>query len=131
MFRFTLIVVSLCTLLCYGQTNLVDIKPDREYENILIKEISKDSLQSNFVIWIKHSVPAHYHHEHTETIYVLEGKGEMSIGATSLVIKPGDFIVIAPNTIHSVTKVKGKKPLKVLSTQAPLFEGNDRIFVKP
>jgi quercetin dioxygenase-like cupin family protein len=131
MLRFNLILFFLTALLCYGQTNLADIKPDRAYENILINEISKDSLQSNFVIWVKHSVPAHYHREHTESIYVIEGKGEMALGDKTLSLKPGDFIVIEPNTIHSVTKVKGKRPLKVLSTQAPFFDGSDRMIVKP
>lgn len=114
-----------------GQINLNDIKPDEAFENISIKEISKDSLQSNFVIWIKHAVPAHYHENHTESIYVISGKGEMTIGSKTLNIRTGDFIVIPAKTVHSVTKVKGNKPLKVLSNQAPMFDGSDRFFVKP
>ena len=66
----------------FGQTNLNKIAPNKTDEAISIEAISHDSLQSSFVIWIKKSVPAHYHKDHTETIYVLGGKGIMKIGAT-------------------------------------------------
>jgi quercetin dioxygenase-like cupin family protein len=115
----------------FGQTNLNKIAPNKTDEAISIETISHDSLQSSFVIWIKKSVPAHYHKDHTETIYVLGGKGIMKIGATLFSIKKGDFCVIKPNMVHEVLKVTSKKPLKVLSTQAPYFDGSDRIWINP
>ncbi|MFM7566251.1 MAG: cupin domain-containing protein [Flavobacteriales bacterium] len=123
--------VILATFTGYGQTNLNKIARKKTAEPIIINAISHDSLQSSFVIWIKNSVPAHYHKDHTETIYVLEGKGEMRIGTTRFSIKKGDFFVIKPNMVHEVLKITSRKPLKVLSTQAPYFDGSDRIWINP
>jgi mannose-6-phosphate isomerase-like protein (cupin superfamily) len=42
-------------------------------------------------------------------------------------IKHGDVIFIPKNTFHSV-KTTSKEPLKVISIQAPYFDGKDRVF---
>jgi mannose-6-phosphate isomerase-like protein (cupin superfamily) len=44
-------------------------------------------------------------------------------------IKKGDVIFVPKGTGHSVVK-KGKKALKVISVQAPFFDGKDRIFLR-
>ena len=102
-----------------------------EFENIHVLKISEDSHQSSFVIWVKDSVPEHYHNDHTENIIVISGKAVMTIDGESVTIKKGDFINIPEGTKHSVTKVLGHSALKVLSIQMPLFDGKDRIFTKP
>lgn len=129
-------VVFFFVLLCWGASYSQDLRslqalePSSEYENIHVEKISEDSLQSSFVIWIKKSVSEHYHAEHTENIIVISGKAEMTLGNATFLIQKGDHLTIPKGTAHSVTKVFGRKPLKVLSIQAPRFDGSDRIFTK-
>ena len=99
-----------------------------DYENIHVVKLESDSLASSFLIFIKKSVRKHKHEFHTEHVYVLEGEGEMILGDKNLSIKKGDLIFIPKNTAHSVT-VTSKNPLKIISVQAPKFEGKDRVFV--
>lgn len=122
-----------CTLILFGQTNqsLKKIKPTAEFENIHVLKISEDTHQSSFVIWVKDSVPEHYHNDHTENIIVLSGKAIMTVGGKSITIKKGDFINVPEGIKHSVTRVLGHSPLKVISIQTPLFDGKDRTFTKP
>lgn len=105
------------------------IEPELEFENIWVKKISDSPEQSTFLIWIKHEVPLHKHLEHTELIYVISGKGEMTLNDEKLVIKKGDFFTIQKNTIHGL-KVLSSTPVKVLSIQSPQFDGSDRILIE-
>jgi quercetin dioxygenase-like cupin family protein len=97
-------------------------------ESIKVQKIAGDSLTSSFIIEIKDKVKKHYHREHSETIYVIDGKGEMILGDKTIQVKPGDYLFIPKGTVHAV-KVTSKNPLKVLSIQAPLFDGKDRILL--
>lgn len=104
------------------------IEPDQNFENVYVKKISEDSLQSSFIIWIKKDVKGHFHNEHTENIVVIEGRAEMLLDGRRIIIKEGDHLNIPKGTKHAVTKVFTRKPLKVLSIQSPYFDGKDRIF---
>lgn len=119
------------TSLSFGQsnekTNLKEISPEKEYDNILVKDLYSDAKASYFVIWIKKGVKSHKHLKHTESIIVLDGEGEMTVGKNKFDIKQGDHFTIPENTFHSV-RVTSKTPLKVVSVQAPEFFGKDRIF---
>ena len=108
-------------------TNLKDIQPHEEYENILVKKIDTDSKSTSFVIWIKKGVKSHKHETHAEVIHVLEGKGVMTINKKAFDVKDGDYFRIPENTFHSL-KVLSNEPMKVLSIQAPEFLGKDRVF---
>lgn len=57
-----------------------DIKPNKNFENIMVEKIFEDSLQSAFVIWIKKNAPKYYHEYHIAYIQVLRGKALMHIG---------------------------------------------------
>ena len=50
----------------------------------------------------------------------------MTLGSITKEIKAGDIIFIPANTFHEV-KVTSEKPLKVISIQAPEFDGTDRV----
>lgn len=114
----------------FAQESLNDIQPDDPaYENVHVKKIAGDERSTTFVIWVKQGVKSHYHADHTEQLVVLDGKGTMTIGDKNFEIKRGDFINIPKGAHHSVV-VKSKKPLKVLSIQAPEFLGKDRIWVE-
>ncbi len=108
----------------------MELKPSHSFENLLVQRVSEDSLQCSFVIWVKDSVPCHMHLEHTESVLVLQGKALMVVGSSEFWIKKGDLVTIPKNTPHGVKQVKGMRILKVLSTQAPFFDGTDRIFIE-
>ena len=108
---------------------LKEILPDQEFENVYVKKIAEDSLQSSFIIWIKQDVKGHFHQQHTENIVVIEGRAEMLFDGRRIIVKEGDYLNIPKGTRHSVTKVFSRKPLKVLSIQAPNFDGKDRVFI--
>lgn len=97
-------------------------------ENIYNRFLFGDSLASTFCIVIKKEVKAHKHVEHSENVIVLEGEGKMKLGDKEFRIKKGDALFIPKNTVHSVLSI-GKVPLKVLSIQAPLFDGKDRVMI--
>jgi len=105
------------------------IAPEKDYENILVKKLSDDQLQTSFMIWVKNSVKLHKHNHHTENIYVVKGKGEMTIGDQKFIIKKGDYFTIPKGTPHAL-KVLSHGPVQVVSIQSPKFVGTDRIFIK-
>lgn len=126
---FLFISCLLCSFVTIGQ-NIVDVKklkPQEEYDNILIKKLDTDSNATSFVIWVKKGVKSHKHVNHSEVLYVIEGEGEMTIGKAINPIKAGDYFRIPKNTYHAL-KVTSKMPMKVISVQAPEFYGKDRVF---
>ena len=129
--RLLIILLIVNSTYGFGQTfeGLENYSPSGDYENISVHKITEDSLQSCFIIWVKHGVKAHYHADHTENIVVISGEGMMTLGEEIFLIKKGDYINIPKGTVHSVTQVLSEEPLKVLSIQSPQFLGNDRIFV--
>lgn len=102
--------------------------PSEDYENVHIQKLDSDPRVSTFLIWVKESVKEHYHKDHTEVVYVLEGTGTLMLGEREQELHPGDYIFIPPGTRHSV-KVTSKDPMKVISVQTPEFDGSDRVFV--
>lgn len=129
-FGLTFSILTLFLFDGFGQNfpkNLLSLSPDADYENIHVKALDKDSMACTYVIWVKESVSEHYHVEHTEVIYVLEGSGIMKIEDATMTLKAGDYALIPANARHSV-KVISADPLKVLSIQTPYFDGSDRHF---
>jgi mannose-6-phosphate isomerase-like protein (cupin superfamily) len=127
------IVVLTASLLLFGSVNaerlvLSEIKPPADLENIHVVKIASDSYSSDFIIFVKKQVPLHKHVEHSETIYVLEGKGHFQLGDQTIEIVAGDYIRVPKGTPHSV-KVLSSIPLKIISVQAPEFFGKDRVKV--
>ncbi|PCJ65017.1 MAG: hypothetical protein COA58_12160 [Bacteroidetes bacterium] len=104
------------------------INPDStDYPNVYVKKVAEDSMQSSFIIWIKRSVQPHYHAHHTEIVEILSGKGRMTLNGETFIVHKHDIIFIPKGSVHSVKNLH-HRPLKVLSIQAPKFDG-DRIFV--
>ena len=122
----SLFLIGICAF-AQNHWNISDIQPNEEFDNIFIEKLSSDSLSSSFVIWVKKMVSSHKHILHTESLYVIEGEGNMIIGEDEFKISAGSYLVIPPSTFHSV-QVTSDKPLKVVSVQAPEFLGEDRIF---
>ncbi|WP_448548379.1 cupin domain-containing protein [Thalassotalea fusca] len=108
---------------------LGDTQANEQYDNIRVVPLNSNKDASDYVIFIKEKVKAHYHAEHTELVYILEGTAKMRLGEEVLMVTAGDYIRIPPKTIHDVS-VTSKTPLKVLSIQTPEFKGQDRHFVE-
>lgn len=113
----------------HAQTNILQLQPDKAYDNISVQKLATDTNSTSFVIWVKNNVKSHKHAHHTETLYVLEGEADMKLGGEEVKLVPGIYLNIPANTFHSV-KVTSQIPLKVLSVQAPEFLGEDRVFEK-
>ena len=104
------------------------ISPPAKMENVFVKPLFLDSSDvSSYIIFVKHEVKTHKHLEHAEHVYVLEGEGIMTLDEKEFAIKKGSLIFIPKNTFHAVRTSSGI-PLKVISIQAPYFDGRDRIF---
>lgn len=127
---FVLFLVAGGSLFAQLHIQTDTLTPPDSYENVFVRPVQHDSLQSVFVIWIKKEVKLHYHLEHTESVWILDGKATMLLDGKEMEVKKGDYILIPKQTPHAVTKVHGRKPLKVLSIQAPYFDGKDRILVE-
>jgi len=124
---------AILTFLCFNLLKAQDymeldtIKAPASFENIYNRTLYSDSLTSSFVIFIKKEVKEHKHETHAEHVVVLEGTAVMKLDGRSFKIKKGDMVFIPKNTWH-YAKTTSKVPLKVLSIQAPNFDGKDRIF---
>ena len=130
-----LLLISLFWMACfwsYAQNlwHTDTLRVPKNFENVHVQTLAHDSLQSVFVIWVKKEVKGHFHAAHTECIVVLEGKALMRLNDQIITIKRGDVIHVPSGTKHAVLEVKGNKTLKVLSIQAPYFDGKDRIFIQ-
>ena len=104
------------------------IEPTNEdYDNISITKLSTNSDATTFAIWIKKKVKIHKHINHTEHVYIKQGKGKFQLADSLYNVKTGDLIIIPKNTWHGVI-VESKNPMKVISIQSPEFFGKDRVF---
>lgn len=112
-----------------GARNVDTIGSSSKSVNLYNSPLYSDSLASSFCIVIKKEVKEHKHLYHCEHVIVNEGEGLMKLGDKTFTIKKGDVIFIPKNTVHSV-KNTGEKPLKVISIQAPYFDGKDRIMTE-
>jgi mannose-6-phosphate isomerase-like protein (cupin superfamily) len=104
------------------------VKPEKELENITPYPLFSDPHATSVLLWIKKGVKPHYHASHSEHVVVLKGKGLMQLGEDSFEIRKGDIIFIPQGTVHAVTVQSGT--LKVISIQAPQFDGSDRVMVE-
>lgn len=128
----SLIIICFFSQAAFSQNpyqSLDTIKTPATYENIYVRTLYVDSADvSSYVIFIKKEVKTHKHVSHAEHVVVLEGVGMITLGDQKFKIKKGDVIFIPKGTYHSVTSISKKSALKVLSLQAPFFDGKDRVF---
>jgi mannose-6-phosphate isomerase-like protein (cupin superfamily) len=94
-----------------------------------VKALHSDSLSSSFIIEIPAEVKLHCHAHHTEQVVVLSGEADMRLGDQNIHIKAGDVVFIPKGTPHSA-KVTSPFPLRIISIQAPYFDGSDRIMLE-
>ena len=125
------LISQISYLISFSQTlqTADTIKAPAAYDNIYSRPLYSDSLASSFVIFIKKEVKKHKHISHSEHVYILEGEGEMLLGDKIIQVKKGDVIFIPKGTVHSF-KTTSYIPAKIISVQAPYFDGKDRVFVE-
>lgn len=99
-------------------------------EAVHVSPLHSDSTCSSFLICIDTEVRMHLHRMHTEHVFVLDGEAIMQLGDQERRVKAGDTIVIPAGTPHGA-KVTSKEPLRVVSVQAPRFDGSDRVLIDP
>ncbi|MCY7408765.1 MAG: cupin domain-containing protein [Chitinophagales bacterium] len=109
--------------------NLLALKQKQPYDNIVSQQINSDSSVTSTLIWIKDVVKPHYHADHSEQVYVIEGNGQMLLGSQSIAVGSGDLIYIPKGMVHALRVIGKDKVMKVLSIQTPQFDGSDRVMV--
>lgn len=88
-----------------------------------------NATSSASLIQVRSGVRSHYHANHDEIVYILKGKGVMTVGAETRAIQAGDLIVMQRGIVHKVIN-KSAQPLVALSIMCPPFDGEDRIFTE-
>ena len=128
-FIFITSILILCSSAYSQKIDVETLKPNSEdFENIHVKKIAEDTFQSSYVIWVKQQVKPHYHAHHSEYIHVLKRYGGWWALSPRLASGKGEVVFIAQKGIRAVSSVS-REPLKVISIQTPLFDG-DRIWVE-
>lgn len=126
------IFLYLFPLLFCGMLHAQSIHPSGltppEAQGIRKQALFSDERVSSTLLWISDEVKLHKHASHSEHVVVLSGKGEMRLGEETFTVRKGDVIFIPQGTPHSVKVSKGV--LKVISVQAPQFDGTDRILLE-
>jgi mannose-6-phosphate isomerase-like protein (cupin superfamily) len=122
-----LIIAFILTTALRAQVISTDTISSRDTVKNYVHTLHTDSLSSSCII-IPKEVKPHYHASHAEQVVVLSGEADMMLGDQKLHIKAGDVIIIPKGVVHSVI-VTSKDPLKIVSVQAPYFDGTDRIML--
>lgn len=90
-----------------------------------VSEVKLDSITSDgrFSILDEYwhpnfKVVPHFHKEHAEVFYVIDGQVEWTVGGETHLMGPGSMVYIPPDTVHSV-KVVGDKDYHGLMIYQP------------
>lgn len=100
---------------------------DQEISNL---PLHAGSTTSASLIQVRQEVKSHYHAAHDEIVYVLGGKGVMTVAGETRAIQAGDLVTVERGAVHSVLN-KSAQPLVALSIMSPPFDGEDRIYTEP
>jgi mannose-6-phosphate isomerase-like protein (cupin superfamily) len=122
----SLILVCVCHAAFAQRVDLLAYHAPADWQNVAVEKIADDSLSTSFLIWVREGVKKHFHELHTEHVTIIEGTGEMTLGDSTFIVKPGDFLLIPKGVPHAVTALA---PMKVLSIQTPRWTKEDRVFL--
>ena len=75
-------------------------------------------------------IKMHYHKYRDEIAYIIKGEAIFTVSGKNYTAKAGDLMYIPALTLHRVAII-GNETLQTVSTFAPPFDGNDRIYVEP
>lgn len=82
-----------------------------------------DGEVSFHVVEISIDAKLHYHKNHREIYYILEGNGFLELDGEKLAVKPGSSIMINPGCRH-----RALGNLKVINVSLPAFDPEDEFF---
>ena len=91
--------------------------------------IAYDEQAASFLLSIPTETKMHYHNDHSEQIMLIEGEGMVLMGYKTIKLKRNELIFITKGTPHKIIN-SGKRKLKVLSIQAPFYDGTDKIILE-
>lgn len=129
--KFCLTIALLFSINSFAQQHMnlnAMIEPEVAPGKTVVQSLFSDSLVTSTIIYISKEVRLHKHLSHSEHVLVLSGEGEMQLGTKTYRIKKDDLIFIPKGVPHSV-KTVSSTPLKVISIQAPMFDGKDRVML--
>jgi quercetin dioxygenase-like cupin family protein len=69
--------------------------------------------------------PPHFHHDHEEYFFILEGQFELTVGGTTTVAGPGSMVFVPRETVHAF-KYVGESKGRILEWATP--GGQERYF---
>jgi len=100
--------------------------PLKEGDTMTSVELMRGDGVSAHLFQVRSRMRPHYHKEHSETVYLLEGSGILILGDRAYPVNEGTLLMIPRGVIHSY---EAKQPTSVLSIFDTPFDGADRIFV--
>jgi quercetin dioxygenase-like cupin family protein len=60
----------------------------------------------------------HFHREHADTFYVLDGELELIVDGDTVQAVPGDLVAAAPGVVHAFAN-RGERPVRFLNLHSP------------
>jgi quercetin dioxygenase-like cupin family protein len=109
---------------------VVKANPIDPTRGALLTEVARGDQASVNVWQMTKGMPAHFHRNHEEVIFVKSGRAEVRIGERTVTMEAGDLVLIPRNTVHAA-RTLGAGPYRGISVFAPAFDGKDRIMVEP
>ena len=100
--------------------------PLKAVDSLTTVELLRGQGVSAHLTQVRTRVRPHFHKDHGETVYVIEGSGIFIMGDRVYTLKPGSLIMVPRGVVHSY---EAKQPTAVLSFFDPPFDPADRIFV--
>ncbi len=102
-----------------GQRATLDEDGVADGEFVITKEQSGGRYSILYSRWLStFEVPPHYHKDHSETFFVVDGQVEWTVGGETHVMNHGDAVFIPPNVVHSV-RVVGGKDMRIMLIYEP------------
>jgi quercetin dioxygenase-like cupin family protein len=65
-----------------------------------------------------HGAGPHFHEQHVDTFYVLEGEVELTVAGETVHARPGDLVHVPPGVVHSFGNASDE-PARFLNVHAP------------
>ncbi len=101
----------------------VEMKPHPKFEGVKIgfittKERTKEMSITLLEISPGIEIPSHTHEKEVDSIFVLEGEGELFYEGKWYPLRKGDIVVVKPGELHGVRNT-GKEPLFCYIVHAP------------
>lgn len=108
---------------------IADTKHPAGRKGVLDTRIFQISSSSTHLIQVTGTVPLHYHATYDESVYVLAGKGLLTLGHTAYQLQTGDLVLIPRMVPHAFINQESGGT-SVLSFSSPPANPNDTVPVK-